>query len=141
MITVPFHTLLIEQILGLYLVIVSLIMIARGAYYQDLIKRVGTNSGWILVGASFSLIFGLIMLVIHNIWEWDYEILVTLIAWLIVIKSILWLAFPENMLGIAQRVYSGSSYYLIMVLVGLLGVFMLAHGFQAFNGNFHVMNW
>ncbi|KTC68070.1 Integral membrane protein (PIN domain superfamily) [Legionella birminghamensis] len=141
MITVPFHTLLIEQVLGLYLLIVALILIARGPYYQELMKRVGTNSGWILVGASFSLVFGLIMVVIHNIWEWDYELLVTVIAWLIVVKSILWLAFPESMLGIAQRVYSGGSYYVIMALVGILGVFLISHGFQAFNGNFHIMNW
>lgn len=122
------HSLLLAQVIGFYLVVMAIAMLARADYYQPLIKNTKSPGLPILVIAAFSLIIGTFLVLTHNIWTWNFELLITLIGWLIVIKSIFWLIFPEKMLSLALCCYQGWGYYTAAVISGIIGLIFLAHG-------------
>ncbi|MDP1604150.1 MAG: hypothetical protein Q8M03_12900 [Legionella sp.] len=126
----PLHSLVIAHVIGLYLIIMAIIMIARADYYRGMLGKLQGDSGIIPVSASFGLVLGLIMVVIHNTWIWDTEILITIVSWIILIKSILWLSFPEKMVAIAKVIYSGKLYYVMATIAVLIGLALLTHGFH-----------
>ncbi|MGQ3890649.1 hypothetical protein [Legionella sp. CNM-4043-24] len=130
--TEPIHLLVIGQVLGLFFVIMTAIMIARASHYRKLMQNLDPDSGLIAVSASISLIFGLILVVTHNIWLMDSDLLLTVVGWAVVIKAILWLALPERMTKVCQVVYAGNLYYVMALLIGVVGVLMLSHGYYLF---------
>ncbi len=126
------HSLFLAQAMGLYLVVTSIIMVARATYYQELLTHFRGNSSAIVLAATLGLILGVILIVIHNIWVWDTEILITLIAWFLFIKSILWLSFPEYMANVTHKMYSGWGYYVVPIIAGIIGIILMAYGFYHF---------
>ncbi|BCA94993.1 hypothetical protein TUM19329_13540 [Legionella antarctica] len=126
------HSLFLAQAIGLYLVIIAIIMVARGSYYQNLLSHYKGDSSVIVLAASLGLILGVILIIIHNIWVWDTEILITFIAWFLLIKSILWLSLPEYMVHVTKKMNSGWGYYVIPIISAIIGVLLMAYGFYKY---------
>jgi len=127
-----FHSFIIGQILGMYLVITSIIMLARTRYYKEMINNIRPNSGSVVFASSFGLLLGLFLITIHNHWVWEPDIIVTVIAWFIVIKSVLWLAFPEAMLKFVKNTYRGAGYFVVIIIAFILGLLLLTRGYYPF---------
>jgi hypothetical protein len=127
-----FHTLFYAQIIGVYLIITSIVMLTRADYYREMLTHIKEGSSTVVVAAIFGLILGIFLVFTHNIWIMESEVLVTLVAWSLLIKSVLWLSFPEFMVKVTHKVYSGSGYYLVAITVGLIGFILTTHGFYLF---------
>lgn len=132
MINETLHTLFIAQVMGLYFLITAIIMLSRANYYQPLLSNMKPDHPTIVLGASAGLILGIMIVLVHNIWIFESEVVTTIVAWTILIKSVFWLSFPEMMVRFCHRVYSGPGYWIVAVLTGFLGVFMMSHGFYLF---------
>lgn len=126
------HTFFLAQSMGLYLLIAGIIMLARADYYRDMLTHLKEGSSSIVVAATFGLILGIALVLVHNIWIWESEVIITLIAWFLLIKSVLWLGFPEAMVSYSKKVYSKFGYYFVSVLAVILGMVLMSHGFYHF---------
>lgn len=126
------HSLLISQVLGFYLLIVAIVMLTRADYYRNLMTNLHEGSHAIMIGATFSLIIGIILVLVHNLWVWDEEVIITVVAWLILIKSVLWLAFPEKMMAFSRTFYAGPGYYITAAIALVIGIILLAYGFYLY---------
>lgn len=124
-----FHSFILAQILGLYMVIMSIIMLSRASLYRGLIAQVQLGSSGLIIASSFSLFIGIGLVTIHNLWVWEPRLMVTLVAWFILVKSVLWLSFPECMLRCTKRLYAGPGYYVVSIIVAIIGIFLLTKGF------------
>lgn len=126
------HSLFLAQAMGLYLVIVAIIMLTRARYYQDILTRTHVGSSSLVVMGTVGLILGIILVLVHNLWTMEIEVLITLVAWLVLIKSILWLGFPEMMVNYTHKIYQGPGYYIIAIIAGIVGVILMSYGFYLF---------
>jgi hypothetical protein len=126
------HTILFAQAIGLYLLIIAIIMITRASYYQDILTHLKVGSSTVVVTAAFGLVLGILIVLTHQIWNFESEVLITLIGWILLIKSICWLSFPDFMVKMAHKMYSGWGYYAAAIFTGIIGVILSAHGFYLF---------
>jgi hypothetical protein len=129
------HSLFLAQAMGLYLVIIAIIMLARAGYYRQMLTHIKEGSPTIILGATLGLILGICLVLVHNIWILESEVLITLVAWFLLIKSVLWLSFPESMVNITHKVYSGPGYYVVAIVAGIIGILLFTHGFYLFYAN------
>jgi hypothetical protein len=127
------HTLFFAQIMGLYLILTAIIMLTRRDYYQRLLTNIKPDSSSIVVAGALGLIFGLIVVLTHNIWLWESEVLITIVGWGLVVKSVLWLSFPESMANYCRKVYGGIGYYILILIMVVVGVILTAHGYYLFS--------
>lgn len=127
-----FHSFVLAHVFGLYLIIMAIIMLARVGYYREMIRNLQPASGSVVFGAMYGLLLGLLLVTIHNHWEWRPSVIVTFLAWLILIKSILWLAFPETMLRFAKKTYAGKGYYVAIAIAAILGMLLISKGAYPF---------
>ncbi|KTC85337.1 MULTISPECIES: hypothetical protein [Legionella] len=126
------HSLIIAQIAGLYLLIMSIIMLLRRNTYRQFVAHLKPSSGLIIMTASFALILGLFIVVIHNRWVLEPDVIITLLGWIIVIKSILWLAVPEEMLAFTRGLYRSNWFYVFVIVLAIIGIFLILKGFYPF---------
>lgn len=126
------HSLIIAQVLGMYLIIMAIVMISRADHYRIFLNTLKSDNGLISVAASCALVIGLLMIVVHNLWYWRPEVLVTIISWLIALGSVLWLSIPEKMLAISKIACRGNWYYVMAGLAIFVGILLLTHGYYIF---------
>lgn len=126
------HSLFLAQVLGLYMFIMAIIMLSRVDYYRKMLTSIKPDSLIIILTASSGLMLGILLVLLHNFWLWQSEVLITIIAWLILIKSLLWLACPEYMAKLGSKVYAGWGYYAATILTGIIGMILISHGFYLF---------
>ena len=127
------HTLIFAEVIGLYLMITSIIMLSRADHYRAMIAKLKPTDPVIAIGASVTLFFSLFLVVMHNVWSYEPRTLVTVVSWLIVLKAVIWLASPEQMLGFLKKICKTRAYFVMNVLFALLGVIMLSRGYCLFS--------
>lgn len=128
------HTILLAQGMGLFFVMVAIIMLVRANFYQEQLTHLKVGSSTITLAATIGLMISIALILIHNIWIWESEVLITIIAWLLLIKSLFWLSFPSCMVNCSQKLYSGWKYYAVAIVVAIVGVILMAHGFYPYMG-------
>ncbi|KTD62061.1 hypothetical protein [Legionella spiritensis] len=125
-------SLLMAQIFGFYFLIIAIVMITRPRYYSSILTNLKDCRVTAFAAATFSLFIGLLLVITHNIWVFESEVIITIVAWLILIQSILWLSIPEKMMVWSHWYYSGVRYYITAIIMGIIGILLLAHGFYLF---------
>lgn len=118
----------LSQFYGLYMVILAFVMFNRVHIYRQLIKNLNPESGTILLGALVGIAFGLILVGVNNVWTLTPVILVTILSWIILVGSVLWLSMPEYMVALHKRVFLGKGYYIFTAIIGISGLVFLARG-------------
>ena len=95
------------------------------SFYNTFIEKEENESLLYLTAGAF-LTLGLIIVWIHNDWYLAPSIIVTLIGWILVLKAMLWMCFPNLGIKIAKKFYKLISnkwfayiYGLGLILVGL----------------------
>lgn len=126
------HSLLIAQLLGFFLLFMGIILLARAEYYKAMFGAETLCPISVFFASVMGLILGILLVLVHNLWLWGPSVIITLLAWLILVKSLLWLAFPERMLKVTHRLYSGYAYYVMALIALILGVILLSHGCYLF---------
>ncbi|WP_244599580.1 hypothetical protein [Legionella londiniensis] len=116
----------------------SVILLSRTPYYRALVQNMTAQNPGILTGASFGLLLGLLLVVVHNFWVWEPRVFITIISWIILIKSLIWLSFPEKMLKFTQKTVAGPAYYVIIALMFIVGVILITKGFYLYIPDEHI---
>lgn len=123
-------TLLLAKVFGLYLIIMAIVMLSKRNFVQSAIQKLNADDPIVLATSSSGLLLGLFLVALHNHWVYGLEAAITVLAWFILIKSILWLSMPRRMLQLAKSVYFGGSYYVIAAIVGIIGIILMVVGFS-----------
>lgn len=125
---IGFVAFLLSQFYGLCMVIIAFVMFIRVNPYRRLIKKMDPESGTILLGSMVGLVFGLFFVGVYNIWSLNSLVLVTIIGWMILVVSLLWLGMPEHMAALHKKIFLGKGYYIFATLLGLWGIIFLTKG-------------
>jgi uncharacterized protein YjeT (DUF2065 family) len=88
-------SLIIGKILGTYLFIVGIAILMDSSYYKKILNNKVQSSFLLVLSGIMTLIIGLIMVIFHNLWNQSWEIVITIIAWITVLKGIFILFFPK----------------------------------------------
>lgn len=96
----------VESVVGSALVIWGLAIIVNKHIIKsffDTFTNIEENETLSYLTASMFLILGLITVWVHNDWYLNPAVIVTLLGWLLVIKSSLWLLFPKFFAQFAKK--------------------------------------
>ena len=120
--------------LGIYLLIVSLSMLFNHKVFFRTFQQWIEQPATITLTAFISIILGILMVLVHNVWVMDWRIVITLLAWLTLIKGIIRLNFPfavpQTMEYFHQRQVA---YYALAVFCLIVAAFLLIFSFVSFN--------
>jgi len=114
----------IAKIIGLVYVVIGLGMFLNGKYYKKMVDSMMKESSVWYFGGIVALIIGFLIVSVHNVWEFSWVVLVTIIGWMAFLKGLLLLMAPKWMMsmgmGIFKKFKSFSILGIIIVIVGLI---------------------
>ena len=73
--------------------------------FLDTFINVEKNQTLLYLSSGMFLTLGLITIWVHNDWYLGVSVIVTLIGWLLTIKSSLWLLFPSQLARLTKKLY------------------------------------
>jgi len=121
-------SLFLAKAFGLYLVIMSVALFTRRQEFSNMINVYFASPGLILLSALIAIILGITLVLFHNVWVADWRVVITVLCWWTLIKGCLLIFFPKTMPKIT-RICQGHCFYVMALLILLLGIFLLWHGF------------
>ena len=132
MVATAYSIFAVSQILGVYLVIMSIILFSRKSFYSSLIKNMKADNEVIFLAASIGLLLGIVLVGAHNTWVLAPHLMLTLLSWMVLILSILWLLDPKKMLAITQSMFNERGYNAVVGSMFIFGIILVFRGLQLF---------
>jgi uncharacterized protein YjeT (DUF2065 family) len=124
----------IDAWFALTLVIIGLSHAAQPRLWADffvMLKRTGFAP---LIIGMYYLPTGLVILLGHNLWVWDWPVFVTIFGWGMTIKATIYLIFPavpNRMIGNADRwQVAFSAFRVVGIVMSVLGAVLTWHAFR-----------
>lgn len=120
----------LAKVIGLYLIIFGLPFLFNAKYYQTASKQIIENDGSMFALNVITLILGVLLVVAHNIWVMDWRVVITLLAWITLLRSIVRLYFPTFIQTKATSLLKSSTLIVVSGIVSvIIGLFLCYHGF------------
>ncbi len=88
-------SLTLATILGPLFLVVAIGLLVNPGAYRDMIGDLQKSTASWYFGGLFALVFGLLIVQWHNVWAWQWPVVITLLGWAALIKGVVLLVFPK----------------------------------------------
>ncbi len=109
----------IARILGLCYLVVGAGLVLNRKTFQQVLEDFCKNTALLFYGGVASLIFGITLILLHNIWVPHWIVIITIIGWLALIKGIWIIIFPNTVFKFMQ-IYQKNENLLMIQSIGVL---------------------
>jgi len=126
-------TIFLGKLLGLYLVAISIGMLADRRRTLATVDEMARSGAWMLFSGMVATMIGLAVVLGHNVWSGGgLAIVVTLFGWAALLKGLTLLLVPaERMAAAYKGVGLDKFFHIWMGVVLLLGLWITAAAFSA----------
>jgi len=128
------RTLFLSRLIGLYCILIGFSMMTRGQATVETVTALVRSPSMTLIVGILTLAAGLAMVLAHNIWSGGtLVVVVTLLGWTALIKSLFFLFLPPEMeakLFLGQLHYRQLFYVYTAISLGL-GAYLTYGGFRS----------
>jgi vacuolar-type H+-ATPase subunit I/STV1 len=128
------RTLFLSRLIGLYCILIGLSMMTHSQATVETVTALLQNPSMTLIIGVITLAAGLAMVLAHNIWSGSaLAVVVTLVGWMALIKSLFFLFLPPEMeTGLfLQQLHYQQFFYLYSAISLVLGVYLTYGGFKS----------
>ena len=91
------------RVLGPFFLIVAATVVIRASHMRELLAAFEASPIWAWVLGAFVLMGGIIIVALHPYWRGVAAVIVSLLGWVLVLRGILLMAFPDTFISIANQ--------------------------------------
>lgn len=122
---------LIARIIGIVYLSFGLGLIFSNKYYKREVINLYDNASYVLFIGILASVIGFLIISYHNIWDWNWRVLVTIYGWLALIEGILVLIFPRFLSWVKPIMKPKIIDWVITPFSILLGLVFIYFGFSS----------
>lgn len=119
----------LAKILGLFFVISTTAILTRYkdslAYEEESVK----SPAAVYLAGFLILILGILLVVSHNIWSGDWRLVITILGWLVLLKGVIRIFFPQTVKKLIEKKKTTRKFMIGEVVVLITGLYLLYYGF------------
>lgn len=126
------RTRLFARVLGPFLVILDVTAVVRTSDMRGLLSEFVPNSLSTWVFGAFVLLGGLVIVALHQYWRGAAAIIVSLVGWLVVLRGVMLVAFPQTFVSVAESMVGAEAWWrAICIAFALVGLYLTYVGWIA----------
>lgn len=119
------------KMFAIYFIIVSLGIMFNSKKISHMVEGFRKNAGLTYSIGGLALLLGSALVVVHNVWE-GWPIIITIIAWITLIKGAMIFLVPDSFLRFAKTMSKNNgTYFTLSFIVLIFGLILGYLGFLA----------
>jgi hypothetical protein len=120
----------LAEVWGISIVVISFAFLIKEKHLKRLFAFVETEEGFFMWGL-ISFVIGISMVLAHNVWIQNWQVIITVLGWAALIKGLLLLFAPELMKKWAKKIENASFLPFVLVIFLFIGLVITYFGFTA----------
>jgi MFS family permease len=125
-------TILISKIFGVIYLAFGIGMLVNPKFYKKEIPKLLENSAYLILGGLLAIVFGFLIIESQKALTHDWQMVLTVIGWIAIIKGVVLLAYPSSMKLYKPLFETEKFLNLVTYLVILVGALFIVFGFFMF---------
>lgn len=122
----------LAKVIGLVSVISTTAVMIRYKKSLAFDEEAVNNPLFTYVSGFVILILGVLLVVSHSVWVFDWRLVITIMGWLVLLKGIGRIFFPNAVRRMIERKRDNRWFLLGEVVVFLVGLYLLYYGFLVY---------
>lgn len=122
-------SLFLAKSIGLFGTIATAVIILRYKFHVDMETRISANSESVYQSGYLFLLLGVMIVVSHQVWKLNWQVLITIIGWMLLFKGLMRILFPYSVRKMITKKKQNSNFLLAEISVFLISIFLLLKGF------------
>jgi len=124
------RSLFLARLMGPTFVAIALGMLINLGMYESMIAEALHPGVLFYLSGVLSLLAGLAIVNLHNRWQMDWHVVITVMGWLMTIGGIMRIVLPQFAVAVGSTIYGGRVSTIVAALVGgMLGGFLSFKGY------------
>ncbi len=123
-------TLFLAKIMGVCFTAMGLAILLNLKYYMKAFDAFFKNTALIYLAGFFTLVIGILLVLVHNSWVEDWTVVITVLAWLTLVKGLFLMLFPEWTAKTKKTFLTKGYMTFAGIFAFLLGLCLLFKGFE-----------
>ena len=120
----------LAKLLGPYCIIVAVGVLFNLKSYQKVMEDFFKNSALLYLGGVMALLFGLLIVLFHNLWAANWTVVITIFGWAGIIKGIWLIILPDSASKMTVLYRKNTALLKIhLFIIIALGVFLTVMGY------------
>lgn len=116
---------LLGAVIGPMFLVLGLSLLLYSKVWLKIAEEFAKNHLSMLTMMCFNLVFGLVVINMHNVWEWSPYVLITIAGWGAFLKAVFYFLVPGNQIKAVIKVLNCKCYYQVSgAIIGLLGAWL-----------------
>ena len=120
----------LAEIWGISIVVISLALIIKDNYIKRLFNKIETEENLFCWGL-ISFVIGIAMVLAHNIWAQNWQVIITIFGWLALLKGLAMLFIPELVKKWTKKIENKEWLPIALIVVLIVGLILTYLGFTA----------
>jgi hypothetical protein len=124
-------TLFLAKFLGLYFLAVGIAALLNPGRFGKMYDtfRDKNNDGVVYLGGIIAIIFGALIVSVHNVWVMDWPVLITILGWWGMIKGVALIVYPGFIDWFTFMFRKSDQFYRALgAIISLIGLLLLYQG-------------
>jgi len=123
-------TIFLAQAFGLFFLIGGIGLILKQSSLKNFISRFSSDRSTVMIGGFVSLILGIPLVLIHNVWGTSLEIIVSILVWATFLKGVVRVWMPDMIVLMSESFSENIGMLKIMLWIMVaLGGYLTYVGF------------
>lgn len=101
----------LTAVIGPMYLVLGLSLLFYASVWQKIVDEWGKNHLSMLTLMTFNLIFGLVVIAMHNVWNWSPYVIITITGWGAFLKAVVYFLVPGDQLKAMMRKLTCKCYF------------------------------
>ncbi len=113
-------SILLAKVIGPLLLIVGVGIFINLEHYRRMVVDFGASALSIYMAGTTALLLGLLVVAFHNVWEWRWPVIITVLGWAALIKGTIRIVAPKFVAERAERYGRNTNIIMTTAIVALV---------------------
>lgn len=125
-------SIILAKILGLYFLALGLAFFINTKRFKNIYKQINEDENFLFMGGIVAVLFGSVIISIHNYWVLDWPLIITILGWWSLLKGFILFAYPDSIRFFSFIENRSNLFYKILSLAYIvLGSFLVYKGWNS----------
>ena len=120
----------LAEVWGISIIVISFALLIKESYVKKLLASM-ESEGNLFISGAVSFVIGISMVLSQNIWVRNWQVIITILGWLVLVKGLAIMFFPGSIKNWIRKIDAAQFLPFALLALIIVGLVITYFGFTA----------